>query len=63
MAITSRPSKSNDEIVVEMPVNSTGAVMHLRMTLENSRALRRTLESSEREIEKRMSARGEHPIY
>jgi len=60
--ITARASANQDEIVIEAGVQD-GVVLHMRLSLDKSRALREQMDSAEREVGKRQSARGEHPLY
>ncbi len=61
--LSARASKSNDEVVIEIPLEADQTMFNLRMSFEQCGHLRKQLESAEKEISKRISQRGDHPLF
>lgn len=61
--VRARASKSADEVVIEIPTGSTETLLQLRISYEGAAHLRRQIEHAEKDIARRMSLRGDHPLY
>ena len=61
--ITARTSANTDHVLIDIKSEPGAGTGLVQLTLDQARLLRKTIEGVEAEIERRLSQRGEHPLY